>query len=220
MRRDKRIGVLERSPRPLIVPVTAVIAVVGYAALWVGYHHGWYNVVDSPSLRVLHDFGVAHPGWVRFWEAISTVFGPKMFRVAGALLIVVALVRRELRPALFLILTVQMSGVLTGTAKGLADRPRPVTALASASSTSFPSGHALGSMVGVLALLLVLLPLLGCALQRTALLAGVVIVLAVGFARVALNVHHPSDVWAGWALGYAYVVLWAWLLRIPIPLRR
>jgi undecaprenyl-diphosphatase len=29
-------------------------------------------------------------------------------------------------------------------------------------------------------------------------------VLAVGFGRVALNVHHPSDVLGGWALGYLY----------------
>jgi membrane-associated phospholipid phosphatase len=29
----------------------------------------------------------------------------------------------------------------------------------------------------------------------------------VGFARVALNVHHPSDVVAGWALGFLYYLL-------------
>ena len=33
------------------------------------------------------------------------------------------------------------------------------------------------------------------------------VIVAVGVGRVALNVHHPSDVLAGWALGYAYVVL-------------
>ena len=32
--------------------------------------------------------------------------------------------------------------------------------------------------------------------------AGVVIVVTVGVGRVALNVHHLSDVIAGWALGY------------------
>ena len=39
------------------------------------------------------------------------------------------------------------------------------------------------------------------------------IVIAIGIGRVVLNVHHPSDVIAGWALGYAYFV--ACLLMVP-----
>jgi undecaprenyl-diphosphatase len=42
--------------------------------------------------------------------------------------------------------------------------------------------------------------------------AGVLIVVAVGVGRVVLNVHHPSDVVAGWALGYVWFVLSLWLL--------
>ncbi|MGH3560643.1 MAG: phosphatase PAP2 family protein, partial [Mycobacterium sp.] len=42
---------------------------------------------------------------------------------------------------------------------------------------------------------------------------GALIVVAVGFGRVALNVHHPSDVLAGWALGYVYFLVCARLLR-------
>jgi undecaprenyl-diphosphatase len=40
--------------------------------------------------------------------------------------------------------------------------------------------------------------------RRWAIAAGAVVVVAVGTARVALNVHNPSDVIAGWALGYLY----------------
>lgn len=35
----------------------------------------------------------------------------------------------------------------------------------------------------------------------------------IGIGRVVLNVHHPSDVLAGWSLGYAYFV--ACLLLVP-----
>ena len=44
------------------------------------------------------------------------------------------------------------------------------------------------------------------------------IVVAIGVGRVVLNVHHPSDVLAGWALGYAYFV--ACLLVVPRRLDR
>ena len=84
----------------------------------------------------------------------------------------------------------------------------PPGALVNALSTSFPSGHALGVMVGVLALLTLVLPIV----RRTAAsLAGRSrrrsSSLVIGFGRVALNVHHPSDVLAGWALGYAWFVV-------------
>jgi undecaprenyl-diphosphatase len=34
--------------------------------------------------------------------------------------------------------------------------------------------------------------------------AGAAVVVSVGIGRVVLNVHNPSDVIAGWALGYLY----------------
>jgi membrane-associated phospholipid phosphatase len=86
-----------------------------------------------------------------------TVLGPTAFRLLALIVITFALVRRNLRVAFFLVISVELSGIITEILKYASDRPRPATALVSAPSTSFPSGRALEVMVGVLALLTVVL---------------------------------------------------------------
>lgn len=200
----------------------ALAAAVGYPALWLGYRQGWGWLVaaDSSALRAAYDVGVNHPGWVRFWDVLCAVFAPATFRVLGGLAVVGVLVQRRVRTALVVLVSVEFSGLVSQAGKDLADRPRPATALASATSSSFPSGHALAAAVGVAALLTVALPVLGRPARRVAVLVGVLVVAAVGIGRVALNVHYPSDVVAGWALGYLYFVACAWLLGPARPAQR
>jgi undecaprenyl-diphosphatase len=117
---------------------------------------------------------------------------------------------------MFLVLTIELSAVTTELAKFLVNRPRPDTALVHALSTSFPSGHALGVMVSVLALSALAWPGIRPQLRAWWVAAGVLVVVAIGVGRVVLNVHHPSDVVAGWALGYAWFVA-VYLLYPPYP---
>lgn len=187
---------------------SAVIAFVVFVATLVavlGQAH-WLATADTSVLEPLHRFGIAHPGWVRAWDVLCTVFHPAVFRVLAWVWIIVALVRRQVRVALFLTLSVEVSGLLVVVLKALVDRPRPATALVFESSTSYPSGHALGVMAGVLGLLIVALPLMRLTWRTPALILGVVVVLAIGIGRVVLNVHNPSDVLAGWSLGYLWVL--------------
>lgn len=200
-----------------LISVAAAAAV--YVLMLVGYLQGWgwLAAADAAALDASYDIGIKHPIWVRLWDGISTVFEPAVFRGVAMAAALVAVLRHRLRAALFLLVAVETSGLLTVLAKGSVGRPRPVTALVAASSTAFPSGHALGVMIGVGALLLLVLPALRRNARVAAVGAGVLVVGAVGVARVALNVHHPSDVLAGWALGWAYVTAWALVLQ---PWRR
>ncbi|MDY6998725.1 MAG: phosphatase PAP2 family protein [Actinomycetota bacterium] len=194
---------------------TALAAVGVYLLMWVGYagQWAWLAALDDAALQPLARFGDTHPGWVTAWNVFCAVLGPAVFRVVTLVLIVVALLRRRFRVGLFLLLTVELSAVVTEIAKALADRPRPDTALVTAYGLSFPSGHALGVTVAVLALYVVARPALGQRRRAAALAVGLIVIVAIGVGRVVLNVHHPSDVIAGWALGYAYVV--ACLLAVP-----
>jgi membrane-associated phospholipid phosphatase len=197
----------------------ATAAVALYVLLWLGWsqHWQWLTAIDNAALTPLHDFGVAHPAWVRWWNLFSNTFGPNCFRLVGVIAVVVAALRRNLRAVLMVLIAIYLSGIVAQLAKNLADRPRPSSALVGAPSSSFPSGHAVGVMVGVLVLLTLFWDMLGPRSRIASATLGAILVCAVGASRVVLNVHNPSDVLAGWALGYLWFCL-CWFLIRPRPL--
>ena len=112
---------------------------------------------------------------------------------------------RRRREALWLVLSVGSGRLLVEGIKLLVRRPRPPLAdhLDAVSSWSFPSSHSAGTMMTCLALALLAggrWPALAVALA----MAGLV-----GWSRVALGVHWPSDVLAGWGFGLVWIGLWA-----------
>jgi len=60
-------------------------------------------------------------------------------------------------------------------------------------------------VVGYTIVLLLLVPLLAGGWRRLAVALAILMVLAIGFSRVALGVHFVLDVLAGYALGGAWV---------------
>ena len=116
--------------------------------------------------------------------------------------------RRE-RTAAFLCASVALGMVLNGTLKDLFARPRPelVAHLVQVQTTSFPSGHAMNSAI----VYLTLGGLLARSERRRAvriflLAAAIMLTMIVGFSRVYLGVHWPSDVAAGWCVGAAWAL--------------
>jgi undecaprenyl-diphosphatase len=100
------------------------------------------------------------------------------------------------------------AGVLTFVLKNLIRRPRPAAAAEFLYGTtfSFPSGHALGSLIGY-GMLAYLVGSTWVETRRGRLrvaIAAAVLVLAIGMSRLYLGVHYFSDVIAGYAVG----VLW------------
>jgi undecaprenyl-diphosphatase len=126
---------------------------------------------------------------------------------AAALVLAVWLWRGKDAPRLawWVVVTMTVGGVLAALVKLLVGRHRPelLDPVARAAGYSFPSGHALNSMVGVGVLLLALVPLLGRRSTVAAWVVGVLVVLVVGFDRVAIGAHYVSDVLAGWLVALA-----------------
>jgi undecaprenyl-diphosphatase len=185
--------------------VVFLVALAGVLARW-----EWMENVDWAVLDPLYRYGVAHPGWVTAWDVLCTVFHPAVFRLIALIWIVYLLMGRRpdrYRVALFLAATVEFSALIVMFAKAIVSRPRPATALVPELSSSFPSGHALGTAVAATAMLFAASPWLRGRWRTVSIVVGALIVIAVGAGRVVLNVHHPSDVLAGWALGYLWVLV-------------
>lgn len=106
------------------------------------------------------------------------------------------------------VLAVAGNGVLIRVLKGLFERARPehFHELAVVSSYSFPSGHASGSMVAYGWCAYLALRWLSPRWHSPAVVAAAVGVWTIGCSRVLVQVHFPSDVWAGWLSGGAWLV--------------
>jgi undecaprenyl-diphosphatase len=111
--------------------------------------------------------------------------------------------------ALFAALSIVGGAIVVSLLKFGFARPRPelVSHLVNVNSFSFPSGHAAMAAVTYLTLGALLARVQKRPLMKLYVLAvASILVLLVGFTRVYLGVHWPTDVLAGWCIGTAWAI--------------
>lgn len=172
---------------------------------------------DNGARDGLHGFAVTHAGFVGAMQLISASGSALAWQVVLTAVLVWLLWRRLPRLALFVLVTAVGSSVLNTVVKTAVHRLRPVLTnpVAHESGLSFPSGHAQSAIVGYAVLLLIFLPILPGVWRRVAVTSAVLMVLAIGFSRVALGVHYVSDVVGGLVLGAAWVAAMAAVFNAP-----
>jgi membrane-associated phospholipid phosphatase len=134
---------------------------------------------------------------------------PTLLAIA-LLAIVISWRRRERTDAVFVALAFVGAQVISNGMKLGFRRERPFFAdpLATESTYSFPSGHALVSLAVYGSIALVLAQRLPTRGKRILVLSSAaVLVGAIGFSRLYLGVHFLSDVLAGFAAGTAWLAL-------------
>jgi undecaprenyl-diphosphatase len=104
--------------------------------------------------------------------------------------------------------------------KGVFDRPRPdvVPHLVEVGTASFPSGHSLVSTATYLTLAVLIAETSERRSGVYVIAVAVLLCLLIGFSRVYLGVHWPTDVLAGWSAGAAWA-MGCWLVTYPITAR-
>ena len=169
---------------------------------------------DRPALEFIA--ARRDPGVNTFMRAVSFVGSTPM--LLGLVTLMggwVYLRTKQLRWPLFLAITVAGAIGLYTVIKILVERPRPdIAPLVDVTGFSFPSGHATASAAVFAALAYVLT-------RQTSWKAGVIFwtiaafaATLVGFSRVYLGVHWPTDVMGGLTLGGLWTVITATAVKV------
>ena len=88
------------------------------------------------------------------------------------------------------------------------ERPDAALHLVEVSSTSFPSGHSMASSIFYLTMGVLLARTASRRREKTYFVgAAILITFLIGFSRVYLGVHYPTDVVAGWSAGTAWALI-------------
>jgi len=144
----------------------------------------------------------------RIFRLVSALGSPVAMAIVGAGGSLFLLVRRKWVIVAAWVAAFAGAGMLTIVLKNLIQRPRPAAAAEFLYGTtfSFPSGHALGSLVGygMLAYVIGATWVEGRRGRLEIVIATAVLIIAIGLSRLYLGVHYFSDVVAGYAVG----VLW------------
>jgi undecaprenyl-diphosphatase len=195
------------NPRLRCALASAVLAVLFVLLLVpVATHWGPLQSFDGRIDDALHREAVGHPGWTHLNRVLTDwVWDTTTMRVLLGAAVLWALWRRAWRVALWLVFCGVAGTLLQQGMKAAVNRARPhwPNPVDSANYAAFPSGHAMTAAVVCSALLWLFLGyrVASTAWRWAAWVLAVVSVVGVGFTRVFLGVHWPSDVIGGWLLG-------------------
>jgi undecaprenyl-diphosphatase len=208
----------------------ALILVIGLtAALWAFFNvasevvEGDTAALDHKILLALRDpTNLSDPiGSRSFEESMRDVTALGGFTVVTLVTLVgffAFMIHGRRRHAWVLAGTVLLAEVSSALAKTFYARPRPdlVPHGSFVYSASFPSGHSTLSAATYLTLAVLIANLEPHRWTKMMVFVlAAVLVVGIGFSRVYLGVHWPSDVLAGWSLGAAWALAgWTVLRRI------
>jgi undecaprenyl-diphosphatase len=213
------MSVQATAPRRTLAPLVIVtVAAFLFALLLLLVRLRWAPLesADHHTATWLNSLVATNSVAVSVVKAVTWLgSGGVLWTLTGAAAVVLA-IRRRWRLAAYLLIAGAGELVLDPVLKALVGRLRPVVAhpIAYGNGDSFPSGHALGSIVCYGALFLVFLPAARGAWRRVLTIVILTLIAAIGISRLLLGVHYVSDVLGAWALGIAWLGITAFAFEL------
>ncbi|HMH56636.1 MAG TPA: phosphatase PAP2 family protein [Gemmatimonadales bacterium] len=170
------------------------------------------GVADTWDRTLMLDLAAGREPWLTWGMKLLSVAGSGLIEIPLALLLILGLVLRKRKAEAWWYAAAALSGwALSGLAKLAVQRPRPHVIprlMHGAGWFSYPSGHSmLAPIIFGLGIIVWAAPWPSPALRRAALVLAALFALGIGFSRVYLGVHYPSDVVGGLLLGIAWSAL-------------
>ena len=172
--------------------------------------------VDATVTGTLHAYAITHTGFTRAMQAVSDIGSGVTWWIVLAGVSAWLAWNRRARLSLFVIATGVGGSLINALIKSAVNRARPTfpDPVSLAAGRSFPSGHTQGAVVGCGILLIVFLPRVIPAVRIGVVAAAAIVVGLIGFSRVALGVHYPSDVVGGVLVGLAWLYVMATAFQV------
>jgi undecaprenyl-diphosphatase len=150
--------------------------------------------------------GTSSTFWNLFFSAVTHLGGAVGVIVISGVIATVLFVRKKYKEIVLLAVGVGGAALLNILLKLIFERPRPDLweQLIIETSFSFPSGHAMASSALAFSVIAIAW---NTRFRWYTVGAGTVFMLVIGFSRLYLGVHYPTDVLAGWFVSGAWVLL-------------
>jgi undecaprenyl-diphosphatase len=176
----------------------------------------WLQRADQGVADALHRRVASSPRVVDALVLVQEVTQPWRLYLVSAVVLIGLVVRQRHRLAMWLLATSLTGWFLGYSLKLVVQRARPTfdEPLQTVIGYSFPSGHALNSVIFAGTMALLLDRVVRGVWRVAGWIAAVGLVLLVGFDRVAIGAHYLSDVFAGWVVGTAVLVATVTAFRV------
>ena len=193
--------------RLLVGLIFAVGALIFFGWLASEIFEGETKIFDETIRQAIHQ--TATPALTGLMIFISFIGAPVFLAISGVVALIIFLRLKWRRAAVLFVITMAGEIILDLTLKAFYARvrPEPFFDYHLPSSYSFPSGHALGSFCfyGILAWLVT-----ARLENRTAKIVirifAAALIFLIGFSRIYLGVHYPSDVVGGYSAALVWTV--------------
>lgn len=158
--------------------------------------------------------GLYSPSLFAFFSLITNIASMTLFVILAALLLGFLFYRKRFKDICFVIYSFGGAAIIEFLLKIVVHRSRPENALIQELDYSFPSGHALKSILFLFVLVYLFKDDIKNKLEHWLLIGvGTILVVLIAFSRIYLRVHWLSDVVGGLLFGAFWFGLMAYLDR-------
>jgi len=189
--------------------VLAIVCLVLFFGLTAAVQAG---VAENWDRSLMLALAAAREPWLTWCMRLLSVAGSGLIEIPLALLLILGLAVRKRKVEAWWYTAAALSGwALYALAKLAVHRPRPHVIprlMHGGGWYSYPSGHSmLAPIIFGLGIIVWAAPWASPALRRAALAVAALLALGIGFSRVYVGVHYPSDVVGGLLLGTSWSAL-------------